>query len=131
MVGNAHTRYTNRTLAASQCKVPNNPGASYPSILCLVQRAEDEHVGDGEGVADEVDAVAIGQLVLGDKEDAARTAFLNEDHVVDLAEIGGDDDTGADMLYEIKCKSALCKQFSCGNGSASHGGAPASVGCGR
>ena len=79
-------------------------------------------------IRDMVAAVAIGQLVLGDKEDAARTAFLNEGHVVDLAEIGGDDDTGADMLYEVKCKSALCKKFSCGYGSASHGGAPASVG---
>jgi len=79
-------------------------------------------------IRDMVAAVAIGQIVLGDKEDAARTAFLNEGHVVDVAEIGGDEDTGADVLYEVKCKSPLKQHFSCGRGSAAHGGAPASMG---
>ena len=80
-------------------------------------------------IRDMIAAVAIGQVVLGDKEDAARTAFLNEGHVVDIAEIGGDEDTGADVLYEVKCKSALKQHFSCGHGSATNGGAPASMGC--
>ncbi len=53
---------------------------------------------------------------------------MNEGHVVDAAEIGGEEDTGADMLYEIKCKSPLKQHFSCGRGSATHGGAPAYMG---
>ena len=34
-------------------------------------------------------AVAVGQIVLGDKEDLARTAFLNEDHAVDVESYPG------------------------------------------
>ena len=58
-----------------------------------------------------------------------RLAVFGKGHVVDIAEIGGDEDTGADVLYEVKCKSALKQHFSCGHGSATNGGAPASMGC--
>jgi hypothetical protein len=47
---------------------------------------------------------------------------------MDLAELEGDDDTGADVLYEIKVPSALLKGRSAGKGSAKHGGKPGSVG---
>jgi len=73
-------------------------------------------------------AVAIGAVVLGDKEDLARTAMLNEGHAVDVAELGADEETGADVLYEVKCKSALCKKYSAGRGSAALGGQPKSMG---
>ena len=73
-------------------------------------------------------AVAIGTVVLGDKEDLARTAMLNEGHAVDVAELGADEDTGADVLYEVKCKSALCKKYSAGKGSEALGGQPKSMG---
>ena len=79
-------------------------------------------------IRDMIAAVAIGPVVLGDKEDLARTAMLNEGHAVDCAEVGGDEDTGGDVLYEVKCKSALCKKWSAGRGSATHGGQPASMG---
>ena len=76
-----------------------------------------------------VAAVAVGACVLGDKEDIAKTAMLNADHAVDLAELGGDDANGsADMLYEIKVPSALVATYCAGNGSRENGGAPASVG---
>ena len=77
---------------------------------------------------DMVYAVAIGQIVPGDKEDMARTAFLNEAHAVDGAEIGGDENTGANVLHEVKRKAALCKKFSGGIGSTKHGGWRPSMG---
>ena len=77
---------------------------------------------------DMVYAVAIGQIVPGDKEDMARTAFLNEAHAVDGAEIGGDENTGANVLHEVKRKAALCKKFSGGIGSTKHGGWQPSMG---
>ena len=73
-------------------------------------------------------AVAIGAVVLGVKEDLARTAMLNEGHAVDVAELGADKETGADVLYEVKYKSALCKQYSAGKVSAALGGQPKSMG---
>ena len=33
-----------------------------------------------------------------------------------------------DVLYEVKCKSALCKKYSAGKGSAALGGQPMSMG---
>jgi hypothetical protein len=73
-------------------------------------------------------ASAVGPCVLGDKDDVAKTAMLNEDHAVDLAELGGDELTGGDMLYEIKVPSPTIASYSAGHGSADNGGAPASVG---
>ena len=75
-----------------------------------------------------VTAVAVGQVVLGDKEDKAKTDMLNEGCVVDLAELEGDDATGGDCLYEVKVPSAMTKSFSAGKGSKKKGGKPASVG---
>ena len=69
----------------------------------------------------------IGTVVLGDKEDLARTAMLNEGHA-DVAGLGADEETGADVLYEVKCKSALCRKYSAGKGSAALGGQPKSMG---
>ena len=79
-------------------------------------------------IRDMIAAVAIGTVVLGDKEDLARTAMLNEGHAVDVAELGADEETGCDVLYEVKCKSALCKKYSAGKGSAALGGQPKSMG---
>ena len=41
-----------------------------------------------------VSAVAVGSVVLGDKDDKERTDALNETSHVDLAELEGDDATG-------------------------------------
>jgi hypothetical protein len=73
-------------------------------------------------------AVAIGAVVLGDKAAPEDTAHLNPTYVVDVAEIGGDDDTGNDCLYETKCVSSLKKSHALGLGSVAHGGAPAPMG---
>ena len=72
-------------------------------------------------------AVAIGSVVLGDKEDKEKTAMFNADHAVDLVECGGADD-GGDVNLEVKCPSATTSSRSEGNGSVAGGGAPASVG---
>ena len=75
-----------------------------------------------------VTSVAIGSVVFGDKEKPEKTVLLNEGAVVDLAELGGDDSTGADTLIEVKVPSAVKQSRSQGKGSAMHGGRPASVG---
>ena len=79
-------------------------------------------------VRDMVAAGATGQLVLGDKGDPDKTADLNATHAVDLAELGANEATGGDVLYEVKCASPTKASQSAGNGSTGHGGAPASVG---
>ena len=61
-----------------------------------------------------VAAVAVGACVLGDKEDPEKTALLNEGHVVDLAELEGDDERGGDCLYEIKVPSPTIASYSAG-----------------
>ena len=73
-------------------------------------------------------AVAIGSIVLGDKEDPSKTAELNSTHIVDLAELGGCEETGADVLYEIKVLSPVRAKRSAGRGTRLHGGCWASVG---
>jgi hypothetical protein len=79
-------------------------------------------------VAPAIGAVAIEAVILGDKEHAGNTAHLNSTHVLDIAELGGDEDTGGDCIYETKCANPLLKSFVLGRGSATHGGAPASMG---
>ena len=74
-----------------------------------------------------VRAGAIGAIVQGDKEKPELTNMLNEDHIVDFAEIDGDPDGGGDVCYEVKVPSPLKKKFSEGNGSKA-GGQPATVG---
>ena len=75
-----------------------------------------------------VKAGAIGPVIQGDKEDKAKTDMLNNTHVVDVGEVGGDIETGGDVNYEIKVPTPLKKKYSAGKGSADGGGAPATVG---
>ena len=79
-------------------------------------------------IHDMLSACAVGQLVQGDKGDPAKTADLNATHAVDLAELGGNEQTGGDVLYEAKCVSPTKAKQSAGNGSKEGGGAVASVG---
>ena len=60
--------------------------------------------------------------------DPEKTADLNADHALDLAELGGDEATAADVLYEVKCPSPTTQSWAAGHGSAEGGGKPASVG---
>ena len=46
-----------------------------------------------------IQAVAVCQVVKGDKEKPELTSHLNEDHVVDLAEIRGDKLTGGESSH--------------------------------
>jgi hypothetical protein len=73
-------------------------------------------------------AVAAGQVVKGDKEDPESAALYNEGYILDLAEVGGDEETGADVLYEFKVPSPLTKSHVVTGKSPKHGGVPASVG---
>ena len=49
-------------------------------------------------------------------------------HVLDLVEVGGDLETGGDVLYEFKGPSPTTSSHTVGVGSSAHGGNPASVG---
>ena len=53
--------------------------------------------------------------------------MLNDGHVLDFAELDGDQDGGGDVIYEVKVPTPLKTKFSAGNGSAA-GGQPATVG---
>ena len=75
-----------------------------------------------------VKAGAIGPVIQGDKENKAKTDMLNNTHVVDCGEVGGDIETGGDVNYEVKVPTPLKKKYSAGKGSAEGGGAPATVG---
>ena len=77
---------------------------------------------------DMVSAVAIGPVVQGDKAAPEKTAPINETHVLDIAEVGGDETTGADVCIEVKCPSSLTLKRSQGKGSVKNGGQPAKVG---
>ena len=71
-----------------------------------------------------VAASAIGPIVLGDKGDPEKTADLNGTHAVDLAELGANEATGGDVLYEAKCVSPTKATQRAGNGSKDGGAAP-------
>jgi glycerol-3-phosphate dehydrogenase (NAD+) len=75
-----------------------------------------------------VSAVAVGKVVLGDKEKPELTDHINEGYVVDLAEVAGNELTGADVSYEAKVVSSLTKTRSVGRGTRKYGGCPASAG---
>ena len=75
-----------------------------------------------------VRARACGKLVLGDKANPQTTFHLNEGHVTDMCEIGGDLQSQRDVHYEVKVPSALTKTRQAGQGSAAHGGCCASLG---
>ena len=78
--------------------------------------------------ANMVRARACGKLVLGDKANPQTTFHLNEGHVTDMCEIGGDLQSQRDVHYEVKVPSALTKTRQAGQGSAAHGGCCASLG---
>ena len=71
---------------------------------------------------------AARKLVLGDKANPQTTFHLNEGHVTDMCEIGGDLQSQRDVHYEVKVPSALTKTRQAGQGSAAHGGCCASLG---
>jgi hypothetical protein len=73
-------------------------------------------------------AVAIGAVVSGDTGAPEDTAHLNSTHVVGVADIGGDDDTGNDCLYKAKCISSLKNSHALSLGSVANRGAPAPMG---
>ena len=54
-------------------------------------------------------------------------SVLNATHAVDLAELGANEATGGDVLYEAKCASPTKASQSAGNGSKDYGGAVASA----
>jgi hypothetical protein len=71
-------------------------------------------------------AVAVGPVVLGDKEKPENTVIFNDGHVADLVEVSGNED-GSDAIHEVKCPTSLKKHYAAGHGSAK-GGAPATAG---
>ena len=54
--------------------------------------------------------------------------MINVGHVIDVAEIGGDDEGGGDVGLEVKAPSPLAASYQAGNGSKEQGGNWASVG---
>ena len=80
------------------------------------------HNGTLRAVHTMVSAVAVGDIVLGDKDDVAKTAMLNAGHAVDLAELGGNDATGGDCNYKLKVPPPTVASYSAGWGSAKGGG---------
>ena len=85
------------------------------------------HNGTMYATANMVRARACGKLVLGDKANPQTTFHLNEGHVTDMCEIGGDLQSQRDVHYEVKVPSALTKTRQAGQGSAAHGGCCAGV----
>ena len=91
-------------------KAQKNPSGAEERDGGVADRQGDDLANAGEytlrhnaclrAIRDMIAAVAIGTVVIGDKEDLARTAMLNERHAVDVAELGADEETGADVLYE-------------------------------
>ena len=73
-------------------------------------------------------SVAIGQCVQGDKEKPELTDMINHGYAVDLAELEGDDATGADVCQEYKVPSPTTKTHHVGKGTKKNGGSVASVG---
>ena len=60
------------------------------------------HNGTMYAAANMVRARACGKLVLGDKANPQTTFHLNEGHVTDMCEIGGDLQSQRDVHYEVK-----------------------------
>ena len=65
---------------------------------------------------------------MGDKEKPELTNELNNTHVVDVAELGGDMKNNRNVLYEFKSPTATKSHWSAGRGSQETGGKPASTG---
>ena len=85
------------------------------------------HNATNRATYDYVRAAATGPVILGDKEKPHLTAALNKDHVLDLAEICGDEETGADVLYETKVPMPVQKTQHSGQ-RRDGSGAPRDVG---
>ena len=66
---------------------------------------------------DMVAAIAMGPVILGDKQKEEATVVFNKDCVVDVVAVGDNEVTGGDVLYEFKGPSPLKKGFSAGRGS--------------
>lgn len=113
----------NRWVAASG-QVPDPKGDSYANGGEYNKR----HNAALSAQYDMMVAAAIGPVVKGDKTDRNKTAELCETHTLDLAELGGDEETGGDVLVEAKVPSSLTKERSAGKGSKEKGGKPAKVG---
>jgi hypothetical protein len=78
---------------------------------------------------DMVQSTAIGSVLLGDKADPEKTADINSGTVVDVVELAGDEDTGADVCHEVKVPSATTAGRKMGRGSSKTGsGTPVSDG---
>ena len=67
-------------------------------------------------------SAAAGRIVVGDKEKPWKTAQFNASHVPDLVEMGGDHETGRDILWEIKVPSATKAEYKAGRGQQDKGG---------
>ena len=85
------------------------------------------HNATNRATYDYVRAAATGPVILGDKEKPHLTEALNAGHVVDLAEICGNDETGADVLYETKVPMPVQKTRH-GGRHRDGSGAPCDVG---
>ena len=72
-------------------------------------------------------SVATAPVILGDKDNEARTRQFNEDYVTDLAEIGAGDG-GEDVCNELKCYSDLTKTRRAGRGNDQGSGTAQDVG---
>ena len=73
-------------------------------------------------------AVAIGHCVQGDKAKPALTSMINATCAVDLAELEGDENTGADVCQEYKVPSPIIQTHRAGQGTRKDGGTDAHVG---
>ena len=85
------------------------------------------HNATNRATYDYVRAAATGPVILGDKEKPHLTTALNATHVVDLGEICGNDETGADVLYETKVPAPV-KKTRHGGRRRDNSGAPRDVG---
>ena len=79
------------------------------------------HNANLNAVRDMMSAVAVGQIVQGDKEKPEKTRYLNEGHVIDLAEVGGSPETGVDTIVEGKVPSLHKKKHTKGGGGTVRG----------
>jgi hypothetical protein len=93
--------------------------------LCNGGEYNRRHNATARAQADMLSAGATGAIILGDKERPELTEMINETCIVDVAELGGDPDTGGDLSVECKVPSAMRAEYQAGGGA---GGTWASVG---
>ncbi|EOD05144.1 hypothetical protein EMIHUDRAFT_220246 [Emiliania huxleyi CCMP1516] len=78
-------------------------------IPCEHKAHNIRHNGTMYAAANMVRARACGKLVLGDKANPQTTFHLNEGHVTDMCEIGGNLQSQLDVQNEVKVPSTLTK----------------------